>query len=126
MTFDPPSQVIHRLPMPNLRDELHHSGWNACSSCFDDPSKKRSYLILPSLISSRVYAVDVGTDPRAPKLHKVQVAGGAAPPEGGAATLCCSCLRGMFSSTRDRRSGHDLQHRKKGVMEGEHQREDGL
>lgn len=96
MTFDPPSQVIHRLPMPNLRDELHHSGWNACSSCFDDPSKKRSYLILPSLISSRVYAVDVGTDPRAPKLHKVQVAGGAAPPEGGQQPCVAHVYGGCF------------------------------
>lgn len=58
--------------MPNLRDELHHSGWNACSSCFDDASKKRNRLILPSLISSRIYVLDVGTDPRAPRLHKVQ------------------------------------------------------
>lgn len=58
--------------MPNLRDELHHSGWNACSSCFDDASKKRNRLILPSLISSRIYVVDVGTDPRAPQHHKVQ------------------------------------------------------
>lgn len=65
------SQVIHRLPMPNLRDELHHSGWNACSSCFDDASKKRNRLILPSLISSRIYVVDVGTDPRAPRHHKM-------------------------------------------------------
>ncbi|XP_035770169.1 methanethiol oxidase, partial [Neolamprologus brichardi] len=65
-------QVIHRLPMPNLRDELHHSGWNACSSCFDDASKKRNFLILPSLISSRIYVVDVGTNPRAPKIHKVR------------------------------------------------------
>uniref|UniRef100_A0A4W5K3S7 Methanethiol oxidase n=1 Tax=Hucho hucho TaxID=62062 RepID=A0A4W5K3S7_9TELE len=48
-------QVIHRLPMPNLNDELHHSGWKACSSCFGDSSKKRNRLILPSLISSRVY-----------------------------------------------------------------------
>ncbi|XP_028280875.1 methanethiol oxidase isoform X2 [Parambassis ranga] len=64
-------QVIHRLPMPNLRDELHHSGWNACSSCFGDASKKRNRLILPSLISSRIYVVDVGTDPRAPKIHKM-------------------------------------------------------
>jgi methanethiol oxidase len=23
------SQVIHRTPMPNLGDELHHFGWNA-------------------------------------------------------------------------------------------------
>uniref|UniRef100_A0A8C1HCK3 Methanethiol oxidase n=1 Tax=Cyprinus carpio carpio TaxID=630221 RepID=A0A8C1HCK3_CYPCA len=64
-------KVIHRLPMPNLKDELHHSGWNACSSCYDDPSKRRNRLILPSLMSSRIYVVDVGTDPRAPRLHKI-------------------------------------------------------
>lgn len=57
--------------MPNLKDELHHSGWNACSSCFGDATKKRNRLILPSLISSRVYVVDVGTDMRAPRIHKV-------------------------------------------------------
>ena len=27
------SQVIHRLQMPNVGDELHHFGWNACASC---------------------------------------------------------------------------------------------
>ncbi|XP_062394305.1 methanethiol oxidase [Sardina pilchardus] len=64
-------KVVHRLPMPNLRDELHHTGWNACSSCFGDASKKRNRLIMPSLISSRVYVVDVGTDPLAPRLHKI-------------------------------------------------------
>ena len=26
------SQVIHRLEMPGIGDELHHTGWNACSS----------------------------------------------------------------------------------------------
>ncbi|KAM4662206.1 methanethiol oxidase [Discoglossus pictus] len=65
------SEVIHRLPMPNLNDELHHSGWNTCSSCYGDPSKSRNRLILPCLISSRVYIVDVGTNPRAPQIHKV-------------------------------------------------------
>ncbi|XP_069506410.1 methanethiol oxidase-like isoform X2 [Ambystoma mexicanum] len=64
------SQVIHRLPMPNMNDELHHLGWNACSSCYGDITKKRDRLILLSLISSRLYVVDVGTDPRAPILHK--------------------------------------------------------
>ena len=34
------SQVISRLPMPNIGDELHHFGWNACSSCHGD----RRYL----------------------------------------------------------------------------------
>ncbi|XP_060614066.2 methanethiol oxidase-like [Anolis sagrei] len=64
-------KVIHRLPMPNVNDELHHTGWNACSSCFGDTTKKRNRLILPSLISSRIYVVDTGTDLRAPRLHKV-------------------------------------------------------
>ncbi|CAH2327470.1 methanethiol oxidase [Pelobates cultripes] len=65
------SQVIHRLPMPHLNDELHHSGWNTCSSCFGDHTKTRDKLILPCLISSRVYVIDVGTEPRAPRIHKV-------------------------------------------------------
>ncbi|CAH2052886.1 unnamed protein product, partial [Thlaspi arvense] len=42
------SSVIHRLSMPYLGDELHHSGWNSCSSCYSDPSCERRYLILPS------------------------------------------------------------------------------
>ena len=41
--------------MPHLGDELHHSGWNACSSCFGDPGKSRSRLILPALGSGRIY-----------------------------------------------------------------------
>lgn len=59
--------------MPYLKDELHHSGWNTCSSCFGDSTKTRNKLMLPSLISSRVYVVDVGSDPRAPKLHKASL-----------------------------------------------------
>ena len=27
------SKVISRLEMPGIGDELHHMGWNACSSC---------------------------------------------------------------------------------------------
>uniref|UniRef100_A0A3P8T1I8 Methanethiol oxidase n=1 Tax=Amphiprion percula TaxID=161767 RepID=A0A3P8T1I8_AMPPE len=53
------SQVIHRLPMPNLRDELHHSGWNACSSCFDDASKTRNRLILAPKMQKMVEPVDL-------------------------------------------------------------------
>jgi len=44
------SKVIHRLPMPNVGDELHHTGWNSCSSCHGDPSAARRYLVLPSLM----------------------------------------------------------------------------
>lgn len=44
------SKVIHRLPVPNLGDELHHSGWNSCSSCHGDPSAQRRFLVLPALM----------------------------------------------------------------------------
>ena len=63
-------QVIHRLEMPNVGDELHHTGWNSCSSCYDDPTKTRRFLMMPSLISDRINIADM-SDPRAPKLHKV-------------------------------------------------------
>jgi selenium-binding protein 1 len=62
------SQVIHRLPMPNVGDELHHYGWNACGSCHGE--RERRYLILPGLVSSRIHIVDM-QDPREPVLHKV-------------------------------------------------------
>jgi selenium-binding protein 1 len=63
-------EVIHRLYMPNVGDELHHYGWNACSSCHNDPTKHRRYIVLPGLNSSRVHIVDAA-DPRRPTLHKV-------------------------------------------------------
>jgi len=68
------SQVIHRLPMPNIGDELHHTGWNACSSCHGDSSRTRRYLILPGLLSGRFNVVDIGQDEhsqRSPKIYKV-------------------------------------------------------
>jgi hypothetical protein len=64
------SQVIHRLEMPGIGDELHHMGWNACSSCFNDASMSRRYLIVPGVRSSNLHIVDT-MDPRAPRLHKV-------------------------------------------------------
>jgi len=32
------SRVIERTAMPNVGNELHHFGWNACSSCHDNES----------------------------------------------------------------------------------------
>lgn len=64
------SKVVHRLPVTNFGDELHHSGWNACSSCHGDASAQRRYLILPSLVSGRIYAIDTAKDPRAPVIYK--------------------------------------------------------
>ncbi|KAL3847711.1 hypothetical protein ACJMK2_018670 [Sinanodonta woodiana] len=64
-------KVIHRLHMPYKCDELHHTGWNACSSCYGDSSKSRNRLIMPCINSDRIYIVDTGSDERAPKLHKI-------------------------------------------------------
>ncbi len=64
------SKIIHRLPMPNVGDELHHFGWNTCSSCHGDPKQHRRYLIVPGLKSGRIHIVDA-LDPKAPKMHKV-------------------------------------------------------
>lgn len=62
------SQVIHRLKMTHVGDELHHFGWNACASCMGE--RARRYLIIPGLVSSRIYIVDT-LNPREPKMHKV-------------------------------------------------------
>ncbi|MCE9607874.1 MAG: selenium-binding family protein [Planctomycetia bacterium] len=62
------SQIIHRLPMPNVGDELHHFGWNACGSCHGDHARR--YLVVPGLVSGRIHIIDT-QDPKQPKLHKV-------------------------------------------------------
>ena len=54
-----------------LADEVHHTGWNACASCHDNPNRSRNRLIMPGLLSNRIYSVDVETDPRKPKIDKV-------------------------------------------------------
>lgn len=64
-------QVISRCYMRDIGDEVHHSGWNSCSSCHCDPKQKRDKLFLPCLMSDNICVVDVGTDPREPKLFKV-------------------------------------------------------
>ena len=51
-------QVTDRVDMPVPGDELHHFGWNACSSCLcpyaPHPHMERRYLIVPGLRSSRI------------------------------------------------------------------------
>jgi methanethiol oxidase len=64
-------QITHRTPMPNVGDELHHYGWNSCSSAHDCCHDKRSNLIVPGMRSSRIHILDVGSDPRKPEIVKV-------------------------------------------------------
>jgi len=68
------SQVVGRVEMPNVGDELHHFGWNACSSALcpyaPHPHIERRYLIVPGLRSSRIHVFDTKPDPRNPRLVK--------------------------------------------------------
>ena len=52
--------MISRLEMPGIGDELHHMGWNACSSCHGDPTKERRYLIVPGVRSSNLEITRTG------------------------------------------------------------------
>src|SRR3954452_1052375 len=55
-------QMVGRLDMPNVGDELHHFGWNACSSALcpwaPHPHVERRYLLVPGLRSSNIHVVD--------------------------------------------------------------------
>src|SRR3954447_19042802 len=50
-------EIVSELPMPNVGDELHHYGWNRCSSACHGPD--RSHLIVPGFRSSRIHIVNV-------------------------------------------------------------------
>src|ERR671919_3213267 len=69
---DPASKSYGRLvgqtDMSQAGDELHHFGWNACSSCLcpydPHPHMERRYLIVPGINSSRIHILDTKPDPR--------------------------------------------------------------
>lgn len=74
---DSPSygKLIYKLDLPGVGDdELHHFGWNACSSALCPtafhPQLERRYLVLPGIRSSRIYIADTKPDPRKPKIIK--------------------------------------------------------
>src|SRR5216110_2811832 len=64
--------VIQKTAMPNAGDELHHFGWNACSSALcpyaPHPHVERRYLLVPGIRSSRLYVIDIKPDPRKPQI----------------------------------------------------------
>ena len=66
--------LVGEAEMPNAGDELHHFGWNACSSMLcpnaPHPHVERRYLVVPALGSSRVYILDTKPDPTQPRLVK--------------------------------------------------------
>ena len=68
-------RLVGRTDMPHAGDELHHFGWNACSSCLcpyaPHPHMERRYLVVPGINSSRIHILDTKPDPRQPRIVKV-------------------------------------------------------
>jgi methanethiol oxidase len=68
-------QFISQVNMTGIGDELHHFGWNVCSSCLcpysPHPHMERRYLVVPGMRSSRIYVLDTKSNPREPHLVKV-------------------------------------------------------
>ncbi|MGH8326772.1 MAG: selenium-binding protein SBP56-related protein, partial [Steroidobacteraceae bacterium] len=64
--------LVGRLDFPTGGNELHHFGWNACSSALchhgHHDGMERRYLLVPGLRSSRIHVLDTKDDPRHPKL----------------------------------------------------------
>jgi selenium-binding protein 1 len=68
-------QVVGWADLPTRGDELHHFGWNACSSAFaheghDMTGLQRRFLLLPGLRSSNIHVFDTHPDPRRPTLTR--------------------------------------------------------
>jgi selenium-binding protein 1 len=68
-------KLVGQVDLPNAGDELHHFGWNACSSCLSPYAPhahmERRYLVVPGLRSSRIHILDTKPDPQNPKIVKV-------------------------------------------------------
>jgi len=63
-------EVVDRVEMPDRGDELHHFGWNACSSSCHMDGLERRHLVVPGQRSSRIHVVDA-KDRRSPELETV-------------------------------------------------------
>ena len=67
--------VVGFTELPQLGDELHHFGWNACSSALHPGGGHdhggRRYLVVPGIRSSRIHILDTEPDPSSPTVTKV-------------------------------------------------------
>ncbi|MGZ6779122.1 MAG: selenium-binding protein SBP56-related protein [Mycobacterium sp.] len=72
--------IVGWAELPTAGNELHHFGWNACSSalCHDGhqhDNLERRYLLVPGIRSSNTYVLDTKPDPRNPVLKHTIEAG---------------------------------------------------
>ena len=68
-------RLVEQVDFPNAGNELHHLGWNACSSHLcpwaANAHVERRYLVVPGTSSSRIHIVDTKAGTRRPELVKV-------------------------------------------------------
>jgi len=68
-------RAVHKVELSQPGDELHHFGWNACSSMLcpmtGHPFVERRYLIVPGMRSSRLYIIDTRPEPTKASIIKV-------------------------------------------------------
>jgi selenium-binding protein 1 len=73
-------RVVGWAELPTAGNELHHFGWNACSSalCHEGhhhDNLERRYLVVPGIRSSNTYVLDTKPDPRQPVvMHTIEAA----------------------------------------------------
>jgi methanethiol oxidase len=63
-------RVVRWAELPTAGNEVHHFGWNACSSALCHGGHaghlERRYLVVPGFRSSRTYVLDTKPDPSSP------------------------------------------------------------
>jgi selenium-binding protein 1 len=68
-------RLVGQVEFPDGGNELHHFGWNACSSHLcpwaANAHAERRYLLVPGIATSRIHVVDTAPGPRRPELVKV-------------------------------------------------------
>ncbi|MFC4907850.1 selenium-binding protein SBP56-related protein [Actinomadura gamaensis] len=104
--------VVGRTALPNTGDELHHMGWNACSSALcpyaPHPHVERRYLVVPGLRSSRIYFLDVKENPTAPQIAKILEPDELAKRAGYSRPHTVHCgPEGLYVSSLGGANGHD-------------------
>ena len=106
--------VVGWTELPTAGNELHHFGWNACSSalCHEGHDHhnglERRYLLVPGIRSSTTYVLDTKPDPRNPVLKHTIEAGELAAKAGYSRPHTVHCgPGGIFMSALGGANGDD-------------------
>lgn len=106
--------VVGWSELPTAGNELHHFGWNACSSalCHEGHDQhsglERRYLLVPGIRSSNTYVLDTKPDPRSPMLQHTIEAGELAAKAGYSRPHTVHCgPGGIFMSALGGANGDD-------------------